>query len=350
MKIPDPALPPPALRLRVDCAAIGENWRTLNQMSGKADAGAAVKADAYGVGLDRAMPALLDAGCRNFFVAHWCEVPAVLQHVTGKNVSVLHGPTSEADCAYARAVGVRPVLNSLAQVNAWQSTGGGPCDLMIDTGMNRLGLRAEELGDPALEGLDVEVLMSHLACADEDGPQSAQQLSRFRDVLGKVLHRRASLANSAGIALGADYAFDMTRPGLGLYGGVARPEQAEHIKQVVTPQAAIIQTRMVPAGETVGYGATYRAERDLPVAILSIGYADGYLRCWSGKGAFRYGEAVLPVLGRVSMDMTAIDVSAAPQLAEGDWVDAEYNLVEASARTGLTQYELLTLSGPRLRG
>ncbi|GGD46818.1 alanine racemase [Croceicoccus pelagius] len=346
----DPVLPPPALRLRIDSGAIGANWQALDRMSGSADAGAAVKADAYGVGVDRAMPALLKAGCRNFFVAHWCEVPEVLQHTSGANISVLHGPTSQADGVFARDAGVRPVLNSLAQVRNWQATGGGACDLMVDTGMNRLGLRVEELGDSLLDGLEVEVLMSHLACADEDGPQSAQQLARFRDVLAKVPHRRASLANSAGLALGSEYAFDLTRPGLSLYGGIARPELAGRIRQVVTPQAAIIQTRTVPAGESIGYGGTYRAERDTRIAILSIGYADGYLRCWSGKGAFRHGEAVLPVLGRVSMDMTAIDISAAPHLAEGDWVDAEYDLAEASARTGLTQYELLTLSGPRLRG
>lgn len=346
----DPALPPPALRLRVESGAIADNWRFLDRISGSADAGAAVKADAYGVGVSRAMPALLEAGCRTFFVAHWCEVPEVLRHADASAISVLHGPTSETDCTFARETGVRPVLNSLQQVRLWQSTGGGECDLMVDTGMNRLGIRPEELGDSALQGVEVGTLMSHLACADEDGPQSARQLARFRGALGMVPHRKASLANSAGIALGTDYAFDLTRPGLALYGGVARPEMAGKIRQVITPQAAIIQTRTVPAGETVGYGATYRAERDMRIAILSIGYADGYLRCWSGKGAFRHGDSVLPVLGRVSMDMTAIDISAVPHLRDGDWVDAEYDLSQASALTGLTQYELLTLTGPRLRG
>lgn len=346
----DPALPPPALRLRVDSGAIADNWRSLDALSGSADAGAAVKADAYGVGVSRAMPALLGAGCRNFFVAHWCEVPEVLGHVDGSSIAVLHGPTSAAECTFSREAGVRPVLNSLHQVRLWRNSGGGACDLMVDTGMNRLGLRPEELGDAAIGSLEVDTLMSHLSCADEDGPQSARQLSDFRSIVAKIPHRRASLANSAGIALGTDYAFDLTRPGLALYGGIARPELAGRIRQVVTPQAAIIQTRIVPAGETVGYGGTFRADRDMRIAILSIGYADGYLRVWSGKGAFRHGERVLPVLGRVSMDMTAIDISAAPHLNEGDWVDAEYDLAQASICTGLTQYELLTLSGPRLRG
>jgi len=342
-------LPSSTLRLRIDCAAIADNWRAMQDLSGRAEAGAAVKADAYGIGVTRAMPALRQAGCKVFFVAHWSEVPAVLPYLGGGMLSVLHGPLSDADCRFARESGARPVLNSLEQVRLWRESGGGPCDLMVDTGMNRLGLRPEELADPAIGGLQVDTLMSHLACADEDSAMNRRQRDAFAAVLGMIPHRAASLANSAGIALGKDFHFGVTRPGLALYGGVPRPEMASVIRQVVVPEAAVLQVRRVRTGETVGYGATFVAPRDMRVGIVSIGYADGYLRAWSDRGTFRHGDAALPVIGRVSMDMTALDLSAVDDLREGDWVAAQYDLPAAAERTGLTQYELLTLSGPRLR-
>lgn len=346
----DPVLPASALRLRVDDTALAANWRALDTMSGSAATASAVKADAYGTGISRAMPALLRAGCRDFYVAHWSEVADAAQHGDAASIAVLHGPLSEEDCAYARAMLVRPVLNSLFQVGLWQRTGGGSCDLMVDTGMNRLGVRPEELGDPVIRGLDIHTIMSHLACADEDSAMNERQRAAFAAVVGQVAHRRASLANSAGIALGEGFHFDLTRPGLALYGGVPVGAMAGRIRQVVYPQAAVIQVRTVPAGETVGYGATYRASRDIRVGIVALGYADGYLRAWSGAGTMRHGDAVLPVLGRVSMDMTAIDLSPAPRVTEGDWVSVDYDLPEASRITGLTQYELLTTIGQRLRG
>ncbi|MDR7103255.1 alanine racemase [Croceicoccus sp. BE223] len=341
--------PAPALRLRVDGDALAANWRTVDAMSGSAATAAAVKADAYGTGIARAMPALLQAGCRDFYVAHWSEVADAAQHGTDASISVLHGPLSEADCAYARATGVRPVINSINQARLWQSTGGGSCDLMVDTGMNRLGVRPEEIGNLLVAGLEVDTLLSHLACADEESAMNERQRAAFAAIAPQVAHRRASLANSAGIALGAGYHFDLTRPGLALYGGVPVLAMAGRIRQVVWPEAAVIQVRTVSAGETVGYGATFTAIRDTRVAIVSLGYADGYLRTWSGKGTMRFGEAVLPVLGRVSMDMTAVDITGAPDIAEGDWISVDYDLPEASRISGLTQYELLTSLGHRLR-
>lgn len=348
--MPDtPVPPPPSMRLRVDVGAIAANWRTLNAMSGHARAAAAIKADAYGTGLHRAAPALLNAGCRDFFVAHWGEVGAALAHVPASTLSVLHGPMDAADCAYARASGVRPVINSIVQARLWQASGGGACDLMVDTGMNRLGIRPQELGDPLIRGLEVDTLLSHLACADEDSAMNERQRQSFAAILPAIPHRRASLANSAGIALGSGYHHALTRPGLGLYGGIARREYAGRIRPVVGIDAALIQVRTVMAGETIGYGATFTAPRDMRVGIVSLGYADGYLRCWTGKGGFRHDGQRLPVVGRVSMDMTAIDLSASPALTEGDWVCAEYDLPEAAERSGLSQYELLTILGPRLR-
>lgn len=341
--------PPRSLRLRLDREALAGNWRALDRMSGSARAGAAVKADAYGIGVANAAPALREAGCRTFYVAHWSEVGGLLVHVPASEVVVLHGPTFAADAAYARATGVRPVINSLRQARLWLEAGGGPCDLMIDTGINRLGLPPLEVGDPLVARLQVETLMSHLASADEDSPQNEAQKKLFEAVAPSVPHRERSLANSAGIALGRDYAFDITRPGLALYGGVPRPELAGEIRQVAHPQAAVLQLRDLSPGDSVGYGATFTADRPMRAATVSLGYADGFLRCWANRGALRFGEASLPLLGRVSMDMVVVDSSAAPGLREGDWLDAPYDLPQAAERCGLSQYELLTTLGRRFQ-
>jgi alanine racemase len=343
------ALPPPTLRLDLDAEALAHNWRALDRLSGSARAGAAVKADGYGLGADKVAPVLAEAGARDFFVAHWSEAPGVVAHVPPAQVSVLHGPVSDADCAFARETGVRPVLNSLAQVARWRASGGERCHLMIDTGINRLGLSMSEIGDPALAGLEVDILLSHLASADEDNPQNAVQLARFREACAAIPAERRSLANSAGIALGPDYAFDLTRPGLALYGGIPRSELAGVIRQVAYPHAALLQIRDIAAGEGVGYNAAFVAPSPMRVGLVSLGYADGFLRCWGGRGALRSEDAELPLLGLVSMDMVVIDLTGAPALREGDWIEVPYDLPTASAQTGLSQYELLTVLGRRFR-
>jgi alanine racemase len=339
--------PPPSLRLDLDAAALAANWRALDRLSGAARAGAAVKANAYGLGVENVLPVLAEAGARDFFVAHWSEVPGVLAHVPPGQVSVLHGPMFDADCAFALATGVRPVLNSLEQVARWRAAGGGACDLMVDTGINRLGLPMSAIGDPALAGLEVETLLSHLASADEDVSQNAAQLVRFREATAAIPAKRRSFANSAGIALGPDYAFDLTRPGLALYGGVPRDELAGIVRQVAYPRAALLQVREIGAGEGVGYNAAFVAEGPMRVGVVSLGYADGFLRCWGGCGELAHEGAKLPILGKVSMDMIVIDLAAAPDVREGDWIDVPYDLPTAAARCGLSQYELLTTLGRR---
>jgi alanine racemase len=341
------AMPPPALRLRLDAAALAGNWRALDALSGAARTGAAVKADAYGLGAAEAVPVLKAAGCDDFFVAHWSEVAALLPLVDPARVSVLHGPMNAADVAFCRACGVKPVLNSLAQVARWQEAGGGPCDLMVDSGINRLGLEPRHLGDPALAGLAIDICMSHLASADEDTAQNGEQLARFAAIRRAVPARRYSLANSAGIALSPAYHADLTRPGLSLYGGVPRPELAARIAPVAFPEAAVIQVRELAAGDAVGYNATFVAPRPMRAGVVALGYADGYLRCWSGKGRFAWRGIELPSLGRVSMDMTVVDLTAAPDAREGDWLGVAYDPVASAAATGLSQYELFTLLGRR---
>lgn len=339
--------PPPTLRLRIDTGALADNWRALDTMSRPGRAGAAIKADCYGLGVDRCLPVLRAAGARDFFVAHWQEVGAALRFAPPGEIAVLHGPLTLEDAAFARATGVRPVINSLHQARIWTASGGGPCDLMVDTGINRLGLSLGEIGDPAVRALAVDRLMSHLACADEpDSTMNARQLDAFREVAAQVPHREASLANSAGIGLGENYAFALTRPGLSLYGGAQHPALERVIRPVATPEAVLIQTRQLAAGDSVGYNATFTAAAPMRVGVVSMGYADGILRSWAG-GAFVSSGRPLPMLGMVSMDMIVADLSAAPDLKEGDWVELPYDLANASRHTGLGQYELLTLLGKR---
>lgn len=342
-----PDVPAPALRLGFDPDALRSNWQALDGLSGRARAGAAVKADGYGVGARLVVPVLHAAGCRDFFVAHWSEVPDLLDLVAPGSVSVLHGPLSDADVAFAKACGVKPVINSLEQARRWTTAGGGRCDLMVDTGMNRLGLPMSQIGDDSLRTLEIDVLHSHLVSAEEETDINALQRDRWLQACAAIPHLRSSLANSAGIALGSDFHGDLTRPGLALYGGIPRAEMAGMIRQVVFPQAAVMQVREVSAGETIGYNATFTVPKPMRVGTIALGYADGYLRCWSGKGRFHAGGQEIPVLGRVSMDMTVIDLSHVPQVGEGDWVTADYALPQASAATGLSQYELLTLLGRR---
>jgi alanine racemase len=332
------------LRLTIDRTAIQENWRWLQDRAG-VTAGAAVKADGYGLGARESAQALYQAGCRDFFVSTWAEADALGPLPLGASIVVLHG-VGERDVEAALSFPARPCLNTPEQVARWKECGSErPCDVMIDTGMNRLGLRPTEIG--LLEGLAIDTLHSHLACADENSAMNAAQLERFRTVVSAVPAPRYALANSAGICLGRDYSFDLVRPGLSIYGGIGREEAEGNIRKVMRVDAQIVQRRTIPAGETCGYGATFIAEAETEAAILNIGYADGYLRAFSSRGSAFAGEFALPVLGRVSMDLVAVGVDRAPQLREGDWVEIDYDLPSASQQSGLSQYELLTTLGSR---
>jgi alanine racemase len=291
------------------------------------------------------MRSLHEAGCRTFFVSTYAEAEELGPVPGDSALVVLHGVGPE-DVEPAIVSEARPVLNSVEQVLRWKDLAAErPCDVMIDTGMNRLGLRPDDIG--SLEGLTIDTLHSHLACADEDSPMNDRQLHSFRDVAAAVRANRYSLANSAGICLGRDYSFDLVRPGLALYGGVPRREAQGNILQVARVQAQVLQRRAIRSGESCGYGATFIAEADTEAAIVNIGYADGYLRGFSSRGAAFAGEFALPVLGRVSMDLVALGCDSAPELKEGDWVEIDYDLPTASEQSGLSQYELLTTLGSR---
>jgi len=344
-----PAQPPSTLRLTIDTDALASNWRALDALSGNAAAGAAVKADAYGLGVDTCVPVLRDAGCENFFVAHWSEVASVARHVPASQIAVLHGPLSEADCAYARSIGAVPVINSLEQAALWHASGGGRCHLMVDTGINRLGIAPDEAGDPRIAALAIDMLMSHLASADDTTAMNRMQAELLGEAADTVPHQRLSLANSAGIPLGPNFAFDVTRPGLALYGGLPRAELAPHIRPVAKIEAQLLQCRTIAPGEAVGYNATFIANTHMRVGTVSIGYADGFLRQRGPGNALFHDGRALPILGKVSMDMVVVDLTAAPDLAAGDWLTVPWDINDAAQQNALSAYEMLTVIGRRLR-
>ena len=343
-----PPVPPP-LRLLLDREALQSNWRWLSRRGGGAACGAAVKADGYGLGAREVVAALAEAGCRDFFVATWGEAAALGPVPAGTGLAVLHG-VREEDMTAATQAQARPVLNTPTQVARWRETG-RPCDVMVDTGMNRLGLTMEEARSGLLDGLAIDTLHSHMACADEPGnPMNARQRAAFADVAKAVPARRYSLANSAAICLGTDYAFDLTRPGLALYGGVPCPGDAVQrraLRQVARIEAQVLEVRAVEAGATVGYNATFRADAPERLAVINLGYADGYLRAFSNAAGavVRNGEG-FAVAGRVSMDLVIVRIGEA-DVREGDWLEVAYDLPDAAARSGLSQYELLTGLGGR---
>jgi alanine racemase len=336
-------MPPRNARLTIDTAALVANWRRFAKAGGAAACGAAVKADGYGVGARASAQALVAAGCRDLFVAHWHEVEAL----TGidARIAVLHGFGAD-EMATALASPAVPVLATPAQVAAWKPTG-RPCDVMVDTGLNRLGLSPGEALSGLLDGLQLDTLHSHLACAEIAGhPRNELQRARFADLAARIPARRHALANSGGIGLGPGYHFALTRPGIGLYGGGPAPDGG-HLAAVVALSARILQIRTVAAGDSIGYGATYTAPHDLRIAVVALGYADGYVRSLSNAGAALAGDVRCPAVGRVSMDMAAFDVSAAPALSEGDFLDIDFDLAKTAAASGRSEYELLTGLGAR---
>jgi alanine racemase len=336
----------PPLKLHLDGAALVSNWRWLAAQSGAAACGAAVKADAYGLGAREVVRRLAAAGCQDFFVAHWGEAAAIADLVPPAQISVLNGLGSNDALAFM-GIGAVPVLNTPQQIARWKSAGGGRCHIMLDSGINRLGLGPEHLGAGILDNLHIDILLSHLASADEDVPQNDAQLQQFHRMAQGIGARRRSLANSSAIMLGRDYHFDLTRPGLSLYGGIARHEHRIGIKPVVRLQAIVLQIRDHAQGAPIGYNATHTCTGPTRVATLAIGYADGYGRGFSGKGTARFDGAELPVLGRVSMDLLTIDTTAAPHLKESDWVNIDYDLSSAAQSCSRSQYELLTGLGHR---
>ncbi|PTW60452.1 alanine racemase [Breoghania corrubedonensis] len=354
-------------RLTIDLAALADNWRSLAQRTGKTECGAAIKGDGYGTGLEKAAVALSQAGCRTFFTAVPQEGLRARAAAPDARVFVLAGLLPGAAESY-RDGGLIPVLNCPAEVLEWSefcaSTGQKlPAALHLDTGMNRMGLDIDEARTIAqapdvLTRFDLALVMSHLVCGgDPENPLNALQLERFHEMTALFPCVPRSLANSPGIFLGPDFHFDVARPGISLYGGRAMDEGENPMRPVVTAEARVLITHSARNGETVGYGAVETLRRNSRIAIVGIGYADGYHRLAGAGGGSDTAKVWInghkvPLVGRVSMDLIAVDVTDVPEreCLRGDWVEMfgpHIPVDEAAAAADTIGYEFLTGLGSR---
>jgi alanine racemase len=340
---------PARCRLVVDCAALQKNYLRLAQMSGAARTGAAVKANAYGVGVGVAVRALAQVGAQDFFVATLREAQEVRSLLPEARIYILNGILPH-ECAEVLALNALPVLCTPAQIALWQPTR-APCVVMVDTGIHRLGLSLALWQALDISSLTMVGLFSHLACGDSpNSPLNARQQADVASLKAQNPKLCLSLANSAGIALGADYHFDMTRPGLALYGGQPWRAAIPGLAPVVQLEAQVIQIADIVPGDGVGYGSTWVAGSPARIATLNVGYGDGYLRSFSNRGQVAFGTDLAPVVGLVSMDLLTVDITHLPQIQVGDWatlLGGPLSLWQVAQLAGLTQYELLTLAGSR---
>lgn len=353
---------PAAVILDVDLGAIVANWRLLGQHHPSGPVAGVVKADAYGLGAGDVAPALHAAGCRHFFVALPGEALAIRDRIPGAMLAVLGGllPGSEPDYV---ARDLTPVLNTLGELDAWAATARRigrtlPALLHIDTGMARLGLDEHELqilqaDHSRLAGIDMRYVMTHLVASEEpDDPLNQRQRDRFAAACAGLPPAPRSFANSSGIFLGAGWGSDLARPGAALYGINPTPGRPNPMRLPVRLTARILAVRDVAPGESVGYNATWRATRPSRIATVGIGYADGWHRRLSGRGRALFDGTPVPLVGRVSMDLTTFDVTDCPSAQPGSWLELlgpAQTPDAVAAAAGTNGYEVLTSLGRRFQ-
>jgi len=352
--------------LTIDLAAIEANWRALGRRAMPAECAAVVKADGYGLGLEPVAKRLAKAGCKSFFVADLGEARRLRAALPDQAIYVLDGLLPSTAAAFAE-INARPVIGSLVELAEWDAfcsaqkwTGGAA--LHVDTGMNRLGISANDAAALAprirAENHGITLLMSHLACADQpDNPLNQKQMALFREV--RLLYRGipSSIAASSGIFLGNPAHCDMVRPGAALYGVNPTPGKSNPMQPVVELKVRVLTVRNVGKGETVGYGGVWTARHASRLAILAAGYADGYLRSASATDEAPGSDVMIagkrcPVVGRISMDLMAVDISALPDKAmrRGDLVTLigdDVTLDDVGNKAGTIGYEILTSLGRR---
>jgi alanine racemase len=350
--------------IRINLAALRDNFNFLQSRTRTAQTAAVVKANGYGLGIVPVGQTLYAAGCRTFFTAHFSEALALRAAVKDCVIAVLHGlhPTEFAEAA---AHDITPVLQSLEMIERWADFGFTrnqplPAMIQLDTGMNRLGLGADEqqrlIAKPEiLTGMHVTHWLSHFCSSEErDNAFNTEQKHRF-DVLRKQLPpARASLYNSSGIFLDPDYHYDLVRPGVALYGANPTPGQPNPMQPVVELQTPILQVRHVQAGDTVGYNQTYRFDRPGKIATIPLGYADGYPRTLSNRGEARIGTFSAPIRGRVSMDLLTLDVTDIPDSvahpgALACLIGPHRPIDQIASEAGTIAYEILTGLGTRVQ-
>jgi alanine racemase len=349
-------------RLSVRLPAVASNYRLCRRLAGPAAVAGVVKADAYGLGMAPVARTLERAGCDSFFVARIEEGVALRPIVPEARIFVLDGVRTDSMAALL-AHRLTPVLNSLDEIARWQRAAREAhttydAAIHLDTGMNRLGLPAAELSRLAAEAntrlahLRLVLAMSHLACADDaSAKMNSRQLSAFREALAMLPPAPASLASTGGILLGKDYAFDLVRPGIGLYGGNPHAATENPFAVAAVLSGRILQIRRVDKGESVGYGATYVAARDVTLATVALGYADGLMRAIGNRGEGAIAGHRVAVAGRVSMDLVTLDVSDVPGATVGanvEFFGDAISLEEIAAAAGTANYEILTGIGARV--
>jgi alanine racemase len=355
-------MPSTAAVLDIDLGAIVANWRLLCRRHPSGPIAGVVKANAYGLGASEVAPALYAAGCRHFFVALPEEAVTIRDRLPGAMLAVLGGllPGSEPDYA---AHDITPVLNSLGDVDGWAATARRlgrplPALLHIDTGMARLGLDARELATlqadhSMLSGIDLRYVMTHLVASEDPAdPTNEHQRARFAAACAGLPPTPRSFANSSGIFLGAGWGSDLARPGAALYGINPTPGQPNPMRLPVRLTARILAVRDLQPGDSVGYNATWRAARPSRIATVGVGYADGWHRSLSGRGRALFDGTPVPLVGRVSMDLTTFDVTDQPAAQPGRWLELlgpGQTPDDVAQAAGTNGYEVLTSLGHRFQ-
>jgi len=351
--------------LEINLGAIVANWHLLQKRHPSGPVAGVIKADAYGLGARQVAAALYAAGCRHFFVAYLDEALEVRDVVPGAMLAVLSGPIPGTEPDYA-AHGLTPVLGSLAEIERWRRQSAQSqmerCGvrlgaiLHVDTGMSRLGLDARELAILAddhsrLDGLTIRYVMSHLVSAEmPEAPLNQHQREHFAAVRARLPPAPASLANSSGIFLGVPFASDLARPGAALYGINPTPAQPNPMRDTLRLTVRVLAVRDVAAGTTVGYNATWTAARPSRIATAALGYADGFRRRLSGRGSVCFDGTPIPLVGRVSMDLTTYDATDFPSLQPGCWLEVlgpHLSPDDVATVAGTNGYEVLTSLGRR---
>jgi alanine racemase len=354
------AIEPYRAVLSVDLGALTDNYRRLRREAAGSEVAGVVKADGYGLGAPEVAGALGDAGARSFFVAHPEEGIELRRHLPDAAIYVLHGLPAGSE-EPVQAAGLIPVLNHPGELARYAGIAEKcgrrlPAALQIDTGMCRLGFSRDEiegLDRAQLDGLDLVLVMSHLACAEEPAnPLNERQRQRFEEARRMLPPARASLANSSGIFLGAAFRLDLCRPGVALYGVNPTPDRANPMAPVITLEAPVLQVRELREPGTVGYGATYATRAGARIATVPVGYADGYSRSASNRASARIAGQSVPIVGRVSMDLITLDVSAlsADAVCPGTAVEligGPDGVDQLAAAAGTIGYEVLTRLGRR---
>ncbi len=349
--------------LTIDLSAIEQNYHSLAAIADMAQCAAVVKADAYGLGIDAVATRLFETGCQHFFVAHINEAITLRQLIGNEaTIYVLHGVRMGQEATFVDAHLI-PVINHLEQLTLWNAYAKGqstilPAILHIDTGMNRLGISADEAANvsknsAALSHIELKYVMSHLACSGEaDHPLNQQQLERFSAVRALFPNVPATLSNSGGILLGKDYHFDLVRPGISLFGGYNHRPSPVYLRPVAAIRSKPLQIRTIDTIETIGYGATVTLPKGTVLATLPVGYADGYLRMLGNQSEVYYGDDKVPVVGRVSMDMIMVDITSLKNEkistnSEFELLGEHYTIDDMADCANTIGYEILTRLGSR---